>query len=188
MAVELSRRLFNVDEFLQMIEAGVFQPDERVELIDGEVVQMSPIGDPHAEAVMAGGTLFATQAGSAAVVNVQNPLRLGGRSRPQPDIALLRPPLARYRGHPPSAEDALLVVEVSETSLAHDRDVKMPAYARANIPEAWLVDLVHDLVRLYREPTPEGYQVIQTARRGETIAPAAFPHWRISVDDLLPAR
>ncbi|HZR00732.1 MAG TPA: Uma2 family endonuclease [Chloroflexota bacterium] len=187
MAVQLPRWRFTVDEFERMIEAGVFKEDDRVELIDGEVVQMAALGWPHAESVMNCTEEFSIRARGLAVVNVQNPLDLRPHARPEPDLALLRPPRSRYRRNPPRAEDVLLVVEVADSSLATDRDVKIPMYARAGIPEAWLVNLVDDVIRIYREPTETGYRVIQTARRGETLSPLAFPDWAIPVDELLPA-
>lgn len=188
MAVQLLPRWrFTVEDFERMIEAGVFKEDDRVELIDGEVVTMAALGLRHSEAVRNGNGLFARCAGRNAVVDVQNPLDLRPHARPEPDLALLRPPHARYRGRLPTAEDVLLVVEVADSSLTADRDVKMPLYARAGIPEAWLINLVNDVIWVFREPGADGYRVIQTARRGETIAPQTFPDWAIPVDDLLPA-
>jgi Uma2 family endonuclease len=187
MAVQFPRWRFTVDAFERMIEAGVFREDDRVELLDGEVVAMAALGRRHAEAVRNCNHGFSRRAGDGAVVDVQNPLDLRPHARPEPDVALLRPPQARYRGRLPTAEDVLLVVEVAETSLTTDRDAKVPLYARAGIPEAWLINLVHDVVLVYREPTADGYRVVQTIRRGETVSPLAFPDWAIPVDELLPA-
>jgi Uma2 family endonuclease len=187
MAVQLPRWRFTVDHFERMIEAGVFQEDDRVELIDGEVVAMAALGLRHSESVRRCNRGLSRRAGDTAVVDVQNPLDLRPHARPEPDVMLLRAPDSRYFGRLPAAEDVLLVVEVAESSLATDRDQKIPLYARAGIPEAWLVNLIDDLIRVYREPTPDGYRVIQTARRGENISPLAFPAWAIPVDELLPA-
>jgi Uma2 family endonuclease len=188
MAVELlPNHRFTVDEFERMIAAGIFGEDESVELIDGELVTMAALGRRHAEAVRKHNAAFASRARDGAIVDVQNPMSLAPYGRPEPDVILLRPPLTRYDGRLPTAEDVLLVVEVADSSLATDRERKMPMYARAGIPEAWLVNLLDDLIRIYREPTGDGYKVIQTALRGETIAPLAFPDWRIPVDELMPA-
>jgi Uma2 family endonuclease len=188
MAVELLPKWrITVDQFEQMIDAGVFTEDDRVELIDGELVTMAPPGVPHAESVRRCHWGSARRAGNNALVDVQNPLDLRPYGRPEPDVMVLHPPQSRYDGRLPTADDVLLVVEVADSSLATDREVKIPMYGRAGIPEAWLVNLIDDLIRVYREPTAEGYRVIQTARRGETIAPLAFPDWSIPVDEVLPA-
>lgn len=186
MAVQLPRWQFTVDDFERMIAAGILGEDDRVELVAGEVVAMAAIGGRHAESVFLISDSLVEKAGRRAHVWVQSPLSLPPYARPEPDLLLLRAPRARYRGRLPTAEDVLLVVEVAESSLIRDRDEKIPMYGRAGLPEAWLVDLVNDLIRLYREPTGDGYRIIQTARRGETIAPLAFPDWRLLVDDLLP--
>jgi Uma2 family endonuclease len=170
-----------------MIDAGVFGPDERVELIDGEVVAMAPIGDRHVESVLGFTNVFAEQSRGAAVISVQNPVELGQSSRPQPDLVLLRPPRSRYRGRLPSVDDVLLLVEVADSSLASDRGAKLGFYARAGIVEVWLANLIDDCLLVCREPSPEGYRLVRTARRGETVAPAAFPDWAIAVDEVLPA-
>lgn len=188
MAVELLPRWqFSYEQFEQMIEAGVFDEDDRAELIYGEIVRMTPLGLPHSQSVRRCNGGFSSRAGETAIVDVQNPLDLRPHARPEPDVMLLRPPESRYIGRLPTAEDVLLVVEVADSSLVSDREVKLPLYARVGIPEAWLVDLIHDLIRIYREPAEDGYRVIQTARRGETVAPLAFPDWAIPVEELLPA-
>ncbi len=188
MATELLPKWrITVDQFERMIGAGVFAEDDRVELIDGELVTMAPLGVPHSESVRKCHWGFTRRAGDGALVDVQNPLDLRPYARPEPDVMVLRPPPSCYDGRLPTAADVLLVVEVADSSLASDRERKIPMYGRAGIPEAWLVNLVDDLVRIYREPTAEGYLVIQTARRGETLAPLAFPDWAIPVDEVLPA-
>ncbi len=120
--------------------------DDRVELIDGQVVEMSPIGDRHASCVRRLNGLFARQLLDVAVIDVQNPVVLGRRDAPQPDVTLLVPRADAYPHHP-RAQDILLVIEVADTTVAYDRDVKLPLYARVGIPEAWLVDLERDRAR-----------------------------------------
>ncbi|MHB1535506.1 MAG: Uma2 family endonuclease [Acidimicrobiales bacterium] len=129
MATQQARYAFSVEEWHRMGQAGLFDKDTRVELVEGEILEMAPIGDRHAVCVMRLVRLFG-QHSERAVLSVQSPLVLAERSEPQPDISLLRPPLERYSGHP-RAEDVLLVVEVSDTSLAYDRDRKAPLYGRS---------------------------------------------------------
>jgi hypothetical protein len=186
MAIQLTRRRFSVRDFEQMIATGVFAEHERVELIDGEVVEMAPIGVRHAEGVRNVADEAAARGRGACIVEMQNPVRLGDLARPQPDVALLRPPRARYQGRLPAAADLILVVEVSDSSLAYDREVKVPLYAQAGVPEAWLVNLTDDEIAVYRDPTPEGFRSTRILRRGETISPLAFPDWAIPVEALLP--
>jgi Uma2 family endonuclease len=124
-----------------MGEADIFHEDDRVELIDGQVVEMSPIGPAHAGCVTRLTALFAPLAGGAATLSIQNPVILAEYQEPQPDVALLRYRADGYGTAHPQTADVLLVIEVAETSAHSDRRIKMPLYARAGVPEAWLVDL-----------------------------------------------
>jgi Uma2 family endonuclease len=185
MAVAIARRLFNVAEYYRMAEAGIFSEDDRVELIEGEIAQMTPIGSGHAGRVLRIGTLFSRQVGDAALVNVQNPIRLGDFSEPQPDVALLRPRDDFYaQGHPTPA-DVLLLIEVADTSLAYDRGVKAPLYARARIPELWIVNLLEDLIEVYTDPVDGAYRQVRRARRGETLSMHSPPGVALSVAAIL---
>ncbi len=180
------RRKFTVEEYHRLAEAGILGEDDRVELIEGEIVEMSPIGPRHAGAVnRIRYYLTPIEASGRALINVQNPIRLGDFGEPEPDIALLRPQPDFYATGHPGPEDVLLVVEVAETSAGYDRQVKVPLYARWGIPEAWLVDLEQDRMEVYRGPSPDGYREVQVVARGEQIAPAAFPEAKLRVDDLL---
>jgi Uma2 family endonuclease len=181
MAVPMQKQLVSIDEFFRMAQAGAFSGDERVELIRGEIVEMSPIGDPHAYAVMMVVDALAVLR-SKAILNPQNPLRLPRQTTvPQPDVALLRR-RHDFKSRPPHPEDVLLVVEVADSSLAYDRDTKMPLYAEAGISEAWLVDLNSDVIRVHRRPLRGRYQEVRDYRRGEVVE---FQGERFSVDDLL---
>lgn len=185
MAVEVTRRLFSAAEYHRMAEAGILSEDDRVELIEGEVVQMSPIGSRHAACVDRLSTLFHQHVGRAAIVRVQGPVRLGEYSEPQPDLALLRPRNDFYaQGHPTPA-DILLLVEVAETSQGYDRDVKLPLYARAGVPEVWLVDLVENAIYVYCQPQGGVYKEVRQARRGESLAPRMLPHVALDVEAIL---
>src|SRR3984957_5698612 len=135
MQVEATKKLFTVDEYYRMAEAGILGPEERVELIDGEIIQMSPIGDRHLGCVNAAPSFFTSTFREKAVVSVQNPLQLNDYTEPEPDVVLLKPRKDFYRGKHPDAESTLLVVEVSDTTLRYDRKIKLPRYAAAGIPE-----------------------------------------------------
>lgn len=186
MAMLMVPKCFTVDEYYRMAEVGILSPDERVELIDGVIVQMSPVGSRHAACVDNGMQLFVEAFRDVAQVRVQNPIRLGEHDEPEPDLALLRPKAGHYADGHPGPADVLLTVEVSDSSLEADRRVKMQRYALFGIPEAWLIDLVHNVVLVHTDPGPEGYRDVRVARGGERIAPAAFPDRSVAVDDLLP--
>ncbi len=185
MAIPLTRRRFTVDEYYRMAEVGIFSEDDRVELIEGEIVEMVPIGDRHAAHVDKLNWIFSRRAGDQAIVRVQNPLRLGTYSEPVPDLALLRPRADFYASGHPGSQDALLVVEVAETSVEYDRAVKIPLYARRGVPEVWLVDLRERVVEVYRDPAPEGYREVHIARGGDRLNSSALPDVALSADDIL---
>ncbi len=185
-ATLLDLRTFTVDEYHMMAEAGLFDEDSRVELIDGIIVAMSPIGAPHLLCVnRLDALLHRLKIGRDldVMISVQNPLRLGPKQEPEPDVALLRP-FADVRV--PEAADALLVVEVADTTLATDRSVKAPRYAAAGIPEVWIVDLSGEQVEVYRRPGAAGYAEVRTAGPGESLTLAALPEaGEVAVSDVL---
>jgi Uma2 family endonuclease len=180
--VERARRLFTVEEYDRMAEAAVFGPEERVELIEGEIVQMSPIGDRHAAFVDNLTRLLITRVGSRAVVRVQGPVRVSSRSKPQPDLLLMRP--RSYASAGARTDDVLLLVEVADSSLAYDRTVKLRVYARAGIPEYWIVDTEAETVDVYREPTADGYRAALRVGRDGVVAPLAFSDVAVPVNDI----
>lgn len=184
MAVPNQRRLLTVDEYQAIAEAGYFSPDERLELIRGKIVAMTPIGDSHAYCVMLVGDAFADLRPTA-IVSPQNPLRLPEQqSVPKPDVVLLRR-RRDFHARPPRIQDVLLLVEVSDSSLAYDRDGKIPLYAESGVPEAWLIDLNSKTIFVYRRPSPEGYREVREYRRGDEISPEAFPDVSFPVDSIL---
>ena len=153
-----TRRRFDVDAYYRMAEAGILSPKDRVELIDGEIIEMAPIGAPHGGKVDRLTSLVARIVADGQVIaRVQGPLRLDRRNEPQPDLMLLRPRADFYETGHPSAADVLLLVEVADSSLAYDRGPKLALYARHGVPEVWVVDLVGRAVEICREPGPEGY-------------------------------
>ena len=185
MVAELKRRRFTADEYHWMARVGILGPDDRVELLDGEIIEMPPIGPDHAATVDGFNERFVSRFADVAQVRVQNPIRLDKFGEPQPDVVLVRRRADSYRSAHPTPEDVFLVVEVADTSLADDRRMKLPLYARTGIVETWLVDLQHGVVHVHREPSPDGYRVIWTVRRGERLAPLAFPDREIAVAGLL---
>jgi Uma2 family endonuclease len=169
-----------------MAEAGVFGADNRVELVDGEIVEMTPIGIRHGLCVTILNDAF-HDSGVDAVIWVQCSIQISEYSQLQPDAALLKPPLRRYgTDRAPQAEDILLVTEVADSSLLYDRNVKATLYAKAGIQEYWLVDLVRSQVSVYRGPAGDAYRSVTQLRSGDTAQPVAFPACAIQVADLLP--
>jgi len=181
--VEIPRRRFTVDEYHRMAEVGIFHPDERVELIEGEIVQMSPIGPRHAGCVINATRLFITRLGDRAVVSPQNPVIIQPRSEPQPDLLLLRPRAVSYSREHPTPEDVLLAVEVADTTVRFDRLVKARLYARAGIAEFWLFLTTDNLVEVYRAPGADGYTSMTEHGAGQTLSPLVFPDVAFSVTD-----
>jgi Uma2 family endonuclease len=185
MSIELARRRFTVAEYHRMGEAGIFTEDDRVELLDGEIVTMTPIGSAHSGCVNRLNRLMVLAARDRAVVTVQNLIALGPTSEPQPDMVLARPWADLHvRGHP-TAADIWLVVEVSDTTVTFERDVKVPLYAAAGIPEAWVVDLPGAAVEVFRGPAGGRYAEVIRRRRGERMACAAFPDLELPVGAIL---
>lgn len=185
MTVEIQKRLFSADEYHQMACTGILSEEDRVELIDGEIVQMAPIGRRHSACVNRLNQLFSSRLGTAAIVSIQNPVYLGHHSEPQPDVALLRPRADFYASGHPGPDDVLLLVEVAETSGQFDREVKIPLYANAGIREVWLIDLSDGAILVHRSPTTAGYDRVQTLSSGELPAPLGFPEVRLSAEQIL---
>lgn len=189
MAVMLKRYRFTVDEYDRMAAAGVLTQCDRVELLDGEIVEMSPIGDRHASVVARISSVFSARLGARSIVWGQNPVGLRAvRSVPQPDVVLLRARGDFYARGRPGPDDVLLLVEVMDTTAARDRGVKLPLYARAGVREVWLADLSADALEVYRRPAATGYRDARVLRRGERITPQAFPDLTLTVDELLGGR
>ena len=181
--VELPRRLFTVAEYHRMAEAGILAEEERIELIDGEIVEMAPIGTRHLGCVINLTRLFVTRLGDRAVVSPQNPVVILPRSEPQPDLLLLRPLAVSYSQHRPASDDVLLAVEVADTTVRFDRLVKGRLYAQARIPEFWLCLAADGTVEVYRGPSGEGYADMTLYGPGQLVSPLAFPDVGFAVSD-----
>lgn len=183
--IERARRLFTVDEYERMVEVGILTKSDHVELIHGEIVEMTPIGRGHFAAVAALIALFSERLGRRAVIGPSGSLRVPPRSMPEPDLMLLAPRPDFYREADLRAQDVLLLVEVADTSLRYDREVKGPLYASAGVTEYWIVDVEGGAVDIYRDPAPGGYRQTQRITRGTPFSPEAFPDLVLSVFDIL---
>ena len=183
------RRPFTNAEYHALAEAGVLAPDERVQLIAGDVIVMSPVGNPHATCVtFISDELYILRQTERACVRTQNPLVMPDDSEPEPDAMLLAWREDGYAFRAPHPEDVLLLVEVSDSTLGYDRDVKMSLYAAAGVPEAWLVNLREDWIESNTQPTENGYRSTRRYALGDIIAPQAFPDLAIPVERIIPPR
>jgi Uma2 family endonuclease len=181
----ITRRRFTVDDYHRMAEAGILHEDDRVELIEGEIVEMTPIGGRHAKCVTELVRVLAPQVGEDVRVSPQNPVRLSEHEEPQPDVAVLRASERYQAGELPAPGDVLLLIEVSDTSLAYDREVKLSLYARSGIPEAWLVDLTGEVIERHTEPAEDGYRLVRRVGRGETLRSETVSELEVPVDAVL---
>lgn len=177
------RHRWTVTSFHKLAEAGIFTEDDRIELIDGELVKMAPIGDEHAGQVNWLSNELAYRLHQQVIVATQNPIALGEHSNPQPDITLLRWRDDYYRGKSPTPEDILLIIEIADTSVRYDREVKVPLYAQHHIPEVWLVDLQQRQMDVYRQPENSAYSEISHHQTGQ-VTSGALPEATINLDDL----
>jgi Uma2 family endonuclease len=183
MATEPSRRRFTVRDYHQMAEVRILSEDDRVELIDGEIVEKLPVGGRHVACVNRLNRLLGQHTGGDVFISVQNPVQLGEDQEPEPDVAVIR--VREYGSELPNAGDVLLLIEVSDTSLGYDRARKLPLYARAGVPEAWLVDLQGESIERHTNPVEGAYRVTVRVGRGEEIASLAIPGLVLKADDAL---
>jgi Uma2 family endonuclease len=182
--VTLTRHKLSVEDYHAMGKAGILNEDSRVELIEGELIDMSPIGSRHASVVNTLSKLCVEQADRLAIVSIQNSLSLPPDSEPQPDIMLLKARPDRYWNALPTGSDVLLLIEVADTTLGYDRNVKLPLYARHDIPEVWLIDLQTKAVELYSDPAPHGYRKILRPDADTTISPVLVPAVQLPLREL----
>lgn len=168
-----------------MAETGVLRPDARVELLDGKIIDMSPIGPFHGGLVGRLTRLFNKLSKDRWLVWPQNPLRLGDHSEPEPDVMLLKQAADDYTNRHPQPEDVFLLIEVSDTTLEYDREEKLPAYGRAGVAEVWIVNLNELAVEIYREPNFTGYGAKTVLRPGDQAKPQAFPDVSVDLAELL---
>lgn len=182
MASQAHRR-FTVADYERMVTAGILTEDDRIELVGGEIFEMSPIGGRHVQCVNRLTGFLSRNAGPGMVVSVQNPVRLPPDGEPQPDLAIIHD--RDYSGLLPTVADVLLVIEVADSSREYDRGMKFPLYAAAGITEAWLVDIVAATVERYTEPRAGSYRVVTYAHTGESLPSTVIPSLSIPVDTIL---
>ena len=184
MSVKLIKRRFTISEYHQMAEVGILTPSDRVELINGEIISMSPIGKRHAACVNRLNQLFYQKLGDRILISVQNPILLNNLPEPQPDITLLQPRSDFYASGHPQPVDIFLIVEVADSSINYDQEVKIPLYSASGITEVWLVDLNQNILQVYQQPTATGYQMIQSFQPEDSLSPLAFPEINVRVDEI----
>lgn len=187
MTLVMTRRRFSVKEYYTMAKAGVFGEDDRVELVDGEIVEMAAVGSHHAGCVKYLNTLFSRKVGDRVIVSVQDPVQIDDLTVFQPDLAILLPRDDFYMNSHPTPKDVLLIIEVSDSSVAYDRNVKIPKYAQAGVPEVWQVNLVYGLIDTFGDldPTTIRYRAMRRYSRGQQIVPTLLTDVVLEVGDIL---
>jgi Uma2 family endonuclease len=185
MGTALNRHQFTVDDFHFLAEQGRLKPGDRLELIEGEIYEMSPIGSLHARCVNFLNSILSQMFAGTYIVSVQNPIIANDYNQLQPDIAVLHHQADFYKNSLPYPPDVLLVIEVADSTVYLDRNIKFPKYALAGISEAWLIDLVSDRIEVHSDPKDESYGTVKFYQRGEEISSATLPEIKFSVDDIL---
>lgn len=181
MTTTIEYRQFTIADVDQMVASGILAEDEHVELIEGQLIKMSPPGILHAACVDRLNKLFSRQVADDIIISVQNPLTINEILQPEPDVMLLAPRADFYTKARPTAPDVLLLVEVSDSSLAYDQEIKLPLYARAGVREVWLVNLSEQSIDCYSHPTAQGYRLCERFFAGDTIQPDVMPHVTVDV-------
>jgi Uma2 family endonuclease len=184
-AVFPQKHLTDLNEWHRLGEAGIFPPESRMELINGEILHMAPIGFNHAGHTRRLNALFSFLLADKAIVSIQSPIQLGDLSEPEPDFVLLRPEASFYSTRHPKADDVLLLIEVSDSTLRFDRTQKLRLYATFNIPEYWIINLIDDCLEVYRQPQDGDYLDKSTLGKTDSLNLVALPEIKISVADIL---
>ncbi|MCQ8103122.1 Uma2 family endonuclease [Methylomonas sp. SURF-2] len=184
-AVFPQKHLTDIAEWHRMGEAGIFPPDSRLELIAGEILTMAPIGFNHAGHLRRLNTLLTFLTVNHAIVSIQSPIQLGDLSEPEPDLALLSPNADFYSNRHPKAEDVLLLVEISDSTLRFDREQKRRLYATHMIPEYWIVNLIDDCLEVYRQPQEGDYLDKSVLTKSDSLNLLTLPEIKITVADIL---
>ena len=185
MTTQPQNHAFTVGEYYRMAETDILTEEDRVELIAGQIVAMSPIGSRHAACVKRLNLLLGKMVGDSLLIGVQDPIRLDAYSAPEPDLVLLRPRVDFYAEAHPSAADVLLAVEVADTSIDYDREIKLPLYAQAGLPEVWLIDLEKSYIEVYARPQGDAYQQRIEVTADATLTSPTIPQIALAAADLL---
>ncbi|HLP91611.1 MAG TPA: Uma2 family endonuclease [Nostocaceae cyanobacterium] len=184
MSIKLPAKSFTIDQYHQIYELGILTENDRVELIRGEIVEMSPIGKRHAGYVNLINKILSKLLDEQIIISVQNPIQLNHLSEPQPDIAILKPHPNFYIDKLPEVKDILLLIEVADSTIDYDRDVKIPLYAENGILEVWLIDINAETITIYRQPTPTGYKDVKILQRGDSLSILAFSEINLTVNNI----
>jgi len=179
-------RLWTVEEYHQMTEAGIFHPEERVELIAGQIIKMSAKGTAHGSAVGRIDKLFQNRLGEHAWIRTEQPIKLDNSSEPEPDIAVVKIDPLDYADHHPTPSQVYLIIEVADSSLKYDREIKSQLYAQSGIADYWVLDVIDRKLHMFREPTQQGYQSEVILSQEASISPLQFPTLVIALQDILP--
>lgn len=185
MSVQTIRLRFTVDDYYRMIDLGMIKDVERAEIIEGELVKKMPIGNRYAAGVKRLDELLRDELGKSVTYSVQDPITLDEFNEPQPDIALLTRREDFYGGKRPMAEDVLLLIEVSDSTLDYDRNRKIPLYAKHEIPEVWLINLLKGTIEIHSQPGDYSFNIVKIFRRGETVQSETLPDLSLEVDKIL---
>ncbi len=180
------QKLWSATEYHRAIAAGVFSPDDKLELIEGYILQMAAKGRPHVITTSWLAGLLERQLPSGYFIQTQDPIRLNDRSEPEPDIAIVLGNLLDYIDAPPSPGDLILVIEVADTTLESDRQVKIPLYGKASIAEVWLVDINNCEITRYLSPTENGYEEVHVLNSKQQISPRLLPQVNLNIDEIFP--
>ena len=175
---------FNVEEYHRLIENNILHEDDRVELIEGRIIDMTSIGSKHAACVSRLNEILSEKLQKRAIINIQNPICLTAYTEPEPDIAIIKRRPDFYPEQLPQPEDVLLIIEVSDSSLDYDCETKIPLYAKSNIPEVWLVNLIENNVAIYSGPSSEGYNVITKHHHNQILSPKSFHDITLTVSEI----
>jgi Uma2 family endonuclease len=184
MTLTVNRRQFTVYDYARMRETGILTEDDRVELLDGEIYVMSPIGPFHVGLVNKLNKLLTIQVGDAGIISIQNPIRLDDYSEPQPDIAILSPRDDYYTQALATPDDVLLVIEIADSSLDYDRDEKLPRYARSHIGEVWIIDVNRAVIEQYTQPAQGEYTQLHKVLLGQRITVVQLPMVNLTTDQV----
>lgn len=183
--IHVERQRFTVDDYHRMAEVGILGPDDRVELIDGEIIRMSPMGSRHAACISRLNELLTEAIRRTAIVTLQTPLRIDNFHEPEPDVLVLRRRADFYDSRIPGPADVLFLMEISDTPLGFDQATKLPTYAAATVPEAWIVDLKTERIERYTQPSEKGFRVMTWAGRGDSLSSTILPDVVFHVDEVL---
>jgi Uma2 family endonuclease len=185
MTVEVSKRTFNVAEYNQMVKAGILTENDQVELINGEIIAMSPVGSRHASCVKRLNILLGKQLKENFILSVQDPIQLDDYSEPEPDLAVLKPRPDFYAEAHPRPDDVLMIIEVSDTTLDYDQEIKIPLYAKAGIPEVWIINLQENTVEIYTTPQTGLYRKVEFFKSDDRLVSSVFSELKVAANQVL---